>query len=55
MWQDHTRVQCRYTLNELFMIISFIKDLDLVSKGLKQLKTDNKALMGQIIYKLFYR
>ena len=37
------------------MIISFIKELDLISKGLKQLKADNKSLMGQIIYKLFYR
>ena len=53
--RSYARAMQNYTLNELFMIISFIKDLDLVSKGLKQLKTDNKALMGQIIYKLFYR
>jgi DNA polymerase-3 subunit delta len=53
--RSYARAMQNYTLNELFMIISFIRDLDLVSKGLKQLKTDNKALMGQIIYKLFYR
>ena len=53
--RSYARAMQNYTLNELFMIISFIKDLDLVSKGLKQLKTDNKALMAQIIYKLFYR
>ena len=53
--RSYARAMQNYTLNELFMIISFIKELDLVSKGLKQLKADNKALMGQIIYKLFYR
>ena len=53
--RSYARAIQNYTLNELFMIISFIKELDLVSKGLKQLKADNKALMGQIIYKLFYR
>ena len=53
--RSYARAMQNYTLNELFMIISFIKELDLVSKGLKQLKVDNKALMGQIIYKLFYR
>ena len=53
--RSYARATQNYTLNELFMIISFIKELDLVSKGLKQLKADNKALMGQIIYKLFYR
>lgn len=53
--RSYARAMQNYTLNELFMIISFIRDLDLVSKGLKQLKADNKALMGQIIYKLFYR
>lgn len=53
--RSYSRAMQNYTLNELFMIISFIKELDLVSKGLKQLKADNKALMGQIIYKLFYR
>ena len=53
--KSYARAIQNYTLNELFMIISFIKELDLVSKGLKQLKADNKALMGQIIYKLFYR
>ena len=53
--RSYARAIQNYTLNELFMIISFIKELDLVSKGLKQLKSDNKALMGQIIYKLFYR
>ncbi len=53
--RSYVRAMQNYTLNELFMIISFIKELDLVSKGLKQLKVDNKALMGQIIYKLFYR
>ena len=53
--RSYARAMQNYSLNELFMIISFIKELDLVSKGLKQLKADNKALMGQIIYKLFYR
>ena len=53
--RSYARAMQNYTLSELFMIISFIKELDLVSKGLKQLKADNKALMGQIIYKLFYR
>lgn len=53
--RSYARAMQNYTLNELFMIISFIKELDLVSKGLKQFKADNKALMGQIIYKLFYR
>jgi len=53
--RSYARAMQNYTLNELFMIISFIKELDLISKGLKQLKADNKALMGQIIYKLFYR
>ena len=53
--RSYARAIQNYSLNELFMIISFIKELDLVSKGLKQLKADNKALMGQIIYKLFYR
>ena len=53
--RSYARAMQNYTLNELFMIISFIKELDLVSKGLKQLKADNKALMSQIIYKLFYR
>ncbi|MFL3000297.1 MAG: DNA polymerase III subunit delta [Cytophagales bacterium] len=53
--RSYARATQNYTLNELFMIISFIKELDLVSKGLKQMKADNKALMGQIIYKLFYR
>jgi len=53
--RSYARAMQNYTLNELFMIISFIKELDLVSKGLKQLKADNKAIMGQIIYKLFYR
>jgi len=53
--RSYARAMQNYTLNELFVIISFIKELDLVSKGLKQLKADNKALMGQIIYKLFYR
>lgn len=53
--RSYARAIQNYTLNELFMIISFIKELDLVSKGLKQLKADNKALMSQIIYKLFYR
>ena len=53
--RSYARAIQNYTLNELFMIISFIKELDLISKGLKQLKADNKALMGQIIYKLFYR
>lgn len=53
--RSYARAMQNYTLNELFMIISFIKELDLLSKGLKQLKADNKALMGQIIYKLFYR
>lgn len=53
--RSYARAIQNYTLNELFKIISFIKELDLVSKGLKQLKADNKALMGQIIYKLFYR
>ena len=53
--RSYARAMQNYTLNELFMIISFIKELDLVSKGLKQLKADNKALMGHIIYKLFYR
>lgn len=53
--RSYARAMQNYTLNELFMIISFIKELDLVSKGLKQMKADNKALMGQIIYKLFYR
>ena len=52
--RSYARAIQNYTLNELFMIISFIKELDLVSKGLKQLKADNKPLMGQIIYKLFY-
>ncbi len=52
--RSYARAMQNYNLNELFMIISFIKELDLVSKGLKQLKADNKALMGQIIYKLFY-
>ncbi len=53
--RSYARAMQNYTLNELFMILSFIKELDLVSKGLKKLKADNKALMGQIIYKLFYR
>ena len=53
--RSYARAMQNYSLNELFMIISFIKELDLVSKGLKQLKADNKALMSQIIYKLFYR
>ena len=53
--RSYVKAMQNYTLNELFMIISFIKELDLISKGLKQLKADNKALMGQIIYKLFYR
>ena len=53
--RSYARAMQNYTLSELFMIISFIKELDLVSKGLKQLKADNKALMSQIIYKLFYR
>lgn len=53
--RSYAKAMQNYTLNELFMIISFIKELDLISKGLKQLKADNKALMGQIIYKLFYR
>ena len=53
--RSYARAMQNYTLNELFMIISFIKELDLISKGLKQLKADNKSLMGQIIYKLFYR
>ena len=53
--RSYVKAMQNYTLNELFLIINFIKELDLISKGLKQLKTDNKALMGQIIYKIFYR
>ena len=53
--RSYVKAMHNYTLNELFLIIKFIKELDLISKGLKQLKTDSKALMGQIIYKIFYR
>ena len=55
MARSYVKAMHNYTLNELFLIIKFIKELDLISKGLKQLKTDSKALMGQIIYKIFYR
>lgn len=51
--RSYIRAKQNYTLNELFIIISFIRDLDLISKGLKQVKIDNKALMGQIIFKIF--
>ena len=53
--RSYVKAMHNYTLNELFLIIKFIKELDLISKGLKQLKTDSKSLMGQIIYKIFYR
>ncbi len=42
-----------YNLTELFLILNFVKELDLISKGLKQIKPDSKALMGEIIYRIF--
>ena len=41
-------------MNEIINIINSIKNLDLISKGIKQIKSDNKNLMGEMIFKIFY-
>ncbi len=53
--KSYMKAMQNYNLTELFVILNFVKELDLISKGLKQIKPDSKALMGEIIYRIFTR
>ncbi len=53
--KNYIKAMRNYNTNELFIIINFIRELDLISKGLKQIKSDYKSLMAQLIFKVFYK
>ena len=53
--RSYVKANQNYNLNELYIIINFIRDLDLISKGLKQIKSSNQSLMAELIYKIFYK
>ena len=52
--RSYVKASNNYKLNEIVNIINAIKNLDLISKGIKQIKSTNKNLMGEMIFKIFY-
>ena len=54
MARSYVKASNNYKLNEIVNIINAIKNLDLISKGIKQIKSANKNLMGEMIFKIFY-
>ncbi|MFL3001820.1 MAG: DNA polymerase III subunit delta [Cytophagales bacterium] len=52
--RSYVKASNNYKLNEIVNIINAIKNLDLISKGIKQIKSGNKNLMGEMIFKIFY-
>ncbi len=52
--RSYVKASNNYRMTEIISIINSIKNLDLISKGIKQIKADNKNLMGEMIFKIFY-
>ena len=52
--RSYIKASNNYKMNEIINIINSIKNLDLISKGIKQIKSDNKNLIGEMIFKIFY-
>ncbi len=52
--RSYIKASNNYNMNEIVNIINSIKNLDLISKGIKQIKSSNKNLMGEMIFKIFY-
>ena len=51
--KSYLKAMNNYNLTELYLIIGFIRELDLISKGLKQIKADNRSLFSELIFKIF--